>query len=348
MPSQLPSFSDGFDFFPKVIATKQFKSKGVLHGEVGKGCRWSVIDPRRHKMQIWQKRSACYVEAARNLNATVVTNGPFFNYAVPTSNSPTVDWINANWMKFKALVAVDWMIDPVTSNVASGYVKGKAVQHEVAKQLPSGLARQMMLPGPTDIMVGQLLALSAEKRKEILKPFNQSQPTGMVLGANVVNRYRSTPNGWHFGRSGDAFSEYKIGKGDPAMREALGGLVMSVDDYKPITGVPPNLYCWWGLVPFNTKSKIYKNTTMKKAIHEYEKKMSLQEAVDRSSGVLFCLCNDGASLDVTMARLGVRYAVRLDGSDSVVYGRGKKLFRGDDMCVYKKIAQKYGIAVFPR
>ena len=303
-----PTFRDGLDFFPKAIATPDFQSKGVLFGTdpSARNCHWAVVDPRKHKLTVWQKGLPDYVDSARAMNATVITNGPFIKYGGKSADISSFD---------KAVV---WGLDKLDS-----FPHGSAVTS----------------------------AVISWTRSKCLEDFKKSSPTGWIVGRRVNDIQNSAPNGWFFGRKGESYSEYTIAKGDPArQQEAIGGLVPSVDDFKPswVDGVTSNTYCHWGLAPlYGDTSKIHAGASSKEAIDKYMKGMGLTEAVDNSGGVAFCVAYSGKCIDTTIAKLGVRYAVRLDGSDSVVFGSGKSLQWGDGMVSYKRASQQWGLAFVP-
>lgn len=71
-------------FLHDVLSHRDLQHDGVAFGRaVRRGLRvhWAVVDPSRHELFTWRKHSPSFVEAARALEASVVTNGPFTNYA---------------------------------------------------------------------------------------------------------------------------------------------------------------------------------------------------------------------------------------------------------------------------
>ena len=80
MPSIL---KDGALFFPNVLTNQVFQKSGILWGQEAYGIiglHWVVIDPRRHKMYVWEKHQSDFVQAAYSLGASVFTNGSFNDY----------------------------------------------------------------------------------------------------------------------------------------------------------------------------------------------------------------------------------------------------------------------------
>ena len=72
---------DGKLFFPNILKTDEFQQKGFLYRqETGGaiGLHWVVIDPRKHKLEVWKKQTLNFDTAAVMQDATIVTNGPFF------------------------------------------------------------------------------------------------------------------------------------------------------------------------------------------------------------------------------------------------------------------------------
>src|SRR4051812_42373404 len=80
-----PSLADKEKFFASVLADADFQKQGILFGDdpaVARNCKWVVVDPGRHVLSVWQKPlpTQDFVSAALQLDASVFTNGPFFNY----------------------------------------------------------------------------------------------------------------------------------------------------------------------------------------------------------------------------------------------------------------------------
>lgn len=80
-----PSLSEKEKFFASVLGDADFGQDGVLFGEdprLARNCKWVVVDPDRHVLSVWQKPllTQDFVSAAVQLDASVFTNGPFFNY----------------------------------------------------------------------------------------------------------------------------------------------------------------------------------------------------------------------------------------------------------------------------
>ena len=293
-----PSLADGMDFFPKAIATAAFQSKGVVFGtdSTRRNLHWAVIDPRKHRLRLWQKRQPDYVQAAVAQRATLVTNGPFIKYGGSKNSVSAIDKI-AVW----ALGAVS----------------------------------------PFDVLLGTH-ASNKITRQQIMKMFQQSTPVGSIQGSRVTNLHIPVANACYFGRSGNKFGDYVIARGDTkGEAEAMGGLAESVYNYVPQKAPPSsNTFCHWGLVPLTGKdSRILQQASNQKAIAEYAKQ-------ETTAGVIFCVAYSGHCLDSTLPTLGVRHAVRLDGSDSVVFGAGAKLHWGNSMVEYKRVAHQWGLVCY--
>ena len=74
---------DGPLFFPNILLDENFQKQGIIwgtesYGQIG--LHWAVVDPRRHKMYVWEKNQSNFVKAAYSLGASVFTNGTFNQY----------------------------------------------------------------------------------------------------------------------------------------------------------------------------------------------------------------------------------------------------------------------------
>jgi hypothetical protein len=81
----LPTLDDDpTNFLGRVAALPAFATEGVALGRTrrrGIPLHWAVVDPARHRLVVWQKPGESFLDGARRLDASVVTNGPFANYA---------------------------------------------------------------------------------------------------------------------------------------------------------------------------------------------------------------------------------------------------------------------------
>ena len=75
---------DGRGFLPQVLRDPKFRADGLLFGterRFGMWIHWVVVDPGRHVLHVWRKTSASYLDDAMRLEASVISNGPFADYA---------------------------------------------------------------------------------------------------------------------------------------------------------------------------------------------------------------------------------------------------------------------------
>jgi len=56
--------------------------------------------------------------------------------------------------------------------------------------------------------------------------------------------------------------------------------------------------------------------------------------------------NSNSHLEL-LTDIGVKDAVKLDGSDSVLFGHGDTVLRGAEMSAYKTVWMRWGIAFYP-
>jgi hypothetical protein len=176
----------------------RFRSTGVAEGSEG-SFAWVLVDPERHPLVVWERaRGRSYAATARTLEAAAFTNGPY------------VGRIG------RAAVAAR-----LGACVAAGAMGGALFPTTGSERRP---ARPKVGGGALGALaglgIGWWLALSGW------------EPCGVVHSEeNGINdrrdwRGEGATHGW-IGRSGENFSSYAIGLGNPpsGMREAMGGLI---------------------------------------------------------------------------------------------------------------------------
>jgi hypothetical protein len=99
------------------------------------------------------------------------------------------------------------------------------------------------------------------------------------------------------------------------------------------------------LAPLQPDAAHFKNSGLRDALAQYAKAGNRPNA---PAGLIFGLFYQAASQATLMVRIGVKDAVRLDGSDSVIFGHHKTLLWGDSMFQYKRISQGWGFAFHRR
>jgi hypothetical protein len=152
----------------------------------------------------------------------------------------------------------------------------------------------------------------------------------------------------YFGRGqGTDFSSYQIGIGNPpaGLAEASGGLYLpTIQNYvvKPDSH-GSNQWFYWGLAPI--KVEVPDEVGLKDALARYV----MAGAAKAPDGLIIGLLYNGAGGDKVqhLADVGVRDAVKLDGSDSVMLGHESTLEYGADMTEYKSVWMKWGFAFYP-
>jgi hypothetical protein len=307
-----PTLSLKAGFLPAVLRDADFQRNGILFGEeqggdAPKDCRWVVIDPNRHKLEVWQKSSPTqdYVAAGQTLNASVFTNGPFIQY-------------KAN-----------------TYLAHAGYYAQGAITAFGLSSAPS-----------TDMMRRMDQGWNAAA----LDWFGGG-PVGYVIGsARGVKITKPCAHLGYFGRgTGTDFASYKIGQGDPGtLAEAIGGLFApGVTDYKIAdyeSKCQANQWFFWGLAPLAADDARFKETGLADALASYSGAGSAKPVPGLLVGLYYC----SSSHAQLLVDIGVKDAVKLDGSDSVLFGHGDTVLVGDSMFDAKRVSHSWGFAFFPQ
>lgn len=324
-----PSLSDKKSFFSAVLNDGDFQKNGIVFGEQDepRHCKWVVVDPNRHVLRVWEKRSrtADFVAAGQGLNASVFTNGPFFSYASSTQTGGK----EYGWLKYQASSAV--------FSLATGLHNLTA---DVRDAIPFG--------APTNTPRIPNWAPKAFSDYQADTHLGGT-PVGHVISAGQLKCSSRAPNLAYFGRNqGTGFSSYTIGSGrDPTgLSEAIGGILMAIQNYAidpGERGINSNQYVYWGLAPLAATDLRFNNTGLAAALQAYAK----APKGGTVAGLIFGMFYQNNSHAQLMLDIGVKDAVRLDGSDSTLFGRGQTVLWGEGMVHYKRIAQQYGFAFYP-
>ena len=182
-----------------------------------------------------------------------------------------------------------------------------------------------------------------------MKAWEGGGPCGYVLGNNGTIRIeRPAAHLAYFGRRlGTDFASYGIGMGDPVgYVEAIGALQLAVKDYEA-TAVElnsnHNQWFYWGLIPFSGEgTRLASQADLKPALAAY----AGAGGGKIPEGLIIGLYYHTNSHIQLLIDIGARDVARLDGSDSVMFGRGSDLLVGDSMHATKRIAQGWGFAFY--
>ena len=318
MPSII---NDGPLFFANVVTQQEFLDRGILFGtdvSTNSGTiHWVVVDPGRFSIQVWQKPRTRddFVRIGASLGASLFTNGPYVGHKFRTS------------IKFP-----EW----------SGIMAGGIVRYLVS-------------------------GYNAAKRSVAARIYN-FYPIGKLQGVarGVPRTGTNIQNLAHFGMSRPGnFRDYVMadGQAPSGLAEAISGLAWIVRQFNPETPLPPNRYCHWGLADFQQQNPPLVNplagqSQMQSAIRIYDtyrrqqyeenpfQPIPLSQAA--LSGVLFSCAYTGQPINTILAQILIKEAVSLDGSDSVLFGRGSTVMVGNNMSDEKRVGMHWGYCLFPR
>jgi len=297
-----PSLWNAAGFLAGVLAHRRFAADGILSGADARGAHrvhWVVIDPDRHVLYAWRKSERSLVSSARDLGASVFTNGPFTNY--PHGRLlPSLGQFGA----------------------------------DAVRSIGRGGLREM---GPE---------LDASRVRHLQAPF----PLGWVVGAHerINETVVSRPRIYWFGRgSGTAFSDYRIGRGDPVdAAEAIGGLFRGVTGYQATTVERTMRTGYWGLAPL-AEGPISTRDEIRRAVELYR---GSQDAPHGCRGLVVFVAGrfHTRRLCQLLVAAGVSDAVQIDGGDSLLLGQGRSVVLGRTMPGWKRVLQCWGIQFQPR
>jgi len=327
-----PSLLDKKRFLPAILDNDDFRRKGVLFGEeptIARDCKWVVIDPNRHKLRVWEKAfpTSDFVVAGQSLGASVFTNGPM---------------VHARSDGNKYALGAEYV--------------GKAVSHSLGNRI------FMAFAGRKAMVMDDRLTIRPVRQSDVDKVLNahwnkaaddvfQGPPFGNIVSFSNQIQVTAPQMGMtlgYFGRGeGTDFDSYKIGVGDPlGLAEASGGLYEpAILNYKVTPDTHgSNQWFYWGLAPL--KAEAADETVLKTALAGY----AAAGGPKPVSGLIIGMFYHGGNGGVVqhLADVGVRDAVKLDGSDSVMLGHDSTLEWGDAMTAYKRVWMRWGFAFYPQ
>ncbi|NML43305.1 DUF456 domain-containing protein [Ramlibacter sp. G-1-2-2] len=349
MPDISPyDINSGRTFIPQCVQDHRFHDHGVVYGKSG-DLWWAVIDPRRHPLCVWKRSGNAdddYARSARALSAAVFTNGPMMDKF-------------SKWEVRKAF-ALQMLFDGINWAVI-GAVVG------------------FFLGGPWGALIGGLAGavfgffIGYEAAKEAV--FKDWVPFGRVHGTthSVDDVGRGFGGLVYLGRTGSTLDTYAVGDGNPPqMLEVIGGTIPIVRHFFPTSATKgaANYYesfeslsqraglVAWGIVPIDvdpagvevprssdgTPANISERVMLKRADFG-DADLSVPGSNEAFQGVLVCVGNAGtafmATAGATLAHIGTRDAVALDGSDSVMMGDYAEMMLREPPAA-KQLIQKYG------
>lgn len=375
-----PSLNDKSSVFTNVLSDSQFRRDGVLfstetEASMVRNCRWVVIDPNRHTMRIWRKpyRLMDFLAAGQALNASVFTNGPYIRAprvsGDPVEKAKALDvYLGQGYRQERTSLREKLSSYGVPPGMDYALAHGLTELNMLFDLADFGAAKKPSIPIINmipDVSVPgipeTLPRIETQKSKEnwdkLALEYFGGFPCGSLIigGTRIYIRHSTnlTDDGYpllaYFGRaSNTGFSSYSIGTGIPEKcHEAIGGLLLSIDDYKVTDyerGKKSNQYFYWGLAPLSgTESKI-SSKELGTSVSAYQKATATSKPIEGLVIGLFYQSNSHAQL---LAEVGVRKAVCLDPSDSVLFGRQKEILWGNSMLPYKRVSQNWGFAFFP-
>lgn len=310
----MPSLTnDGPMFFPNVISDQKFQADGVLFGQDpggNIGLHWAVIDPRKHILYLWEKNRDDFVEAAKALGASVVTNGSFNQYR-GGSRARTYFAAHA-WMFWAGIKSIPGIFSGVGGEDFWDYSFDAEIAR-IKKLFYSGWA-------PDGYLFGHRESISIAR---------VSRPTQS-----------------HFGRrSGRQFEDYVIATGDsPQIAEVMGALFRSVNNYAPVDPETKRIGAgFWGLAPLDPADTRWRDSGLDSALERIRIHDTADGLPPLTGLLITAFYNGEMSVPATLlAAAHVRDAVRIDGNDSILLGGASGLVIGDDMPDYKRHYNRWG------
>lgn len=296
--------------------------------------------PRKHKLNIWKKTTTYFPDSAIKLGASVFTNGSFNLYSGKNPGWLAVIKYHAEltWLKFQiAGIRAVWKVQAVFSPFYNTLLK------------------------LLDFI--ETAAIDALKQKY----YGNTIPEGYIYGKrdNITETSQSRPKHHHFGRkSGRAFADYVIARGEaPAIDEVIGGLFRTVDNYTDANDNPRDLPSpdgvsekhqtndmgYWGLVPLAIDDPILRKAGLEGALESlssFDRRNYPDLPSTPLPGLLFIVFFGGDTSVMAQNLISVRVkdAVRIDGSDSILFGRDTTILvgDGDKMSERKKLYNHWG------
>jgi len=295
-------------FLPSVLRHPTFALDGIMFGTDhlrALPIRWLVVDPGRHVMEVWRKATPSFPDSGRLLGASAFTNGPFSNYG-------------------------------------SGSFLGASVSL-LGDFVPAAMRRkEATRPQPWQRNEPRVDGVASTWMASNVYHYQATTPLGFVIGtaSGIVETKVQRPRLHYFGRwGGHAFADYEIAQGDPfGLSEAVGGLYRGVTDYQPYMVDRFMRVGFWGLAPLK-KDPILHEADVDDALDSYAR------SGHGCEGVIVFVGGWANTLRLTqlLAAIRVKDAVQIDGSDSLLLGRGTQLLLGSLMPPWKRLLQCWGI-----
>lgn len=307
--------NDGPRFFPNVLKDQTFQREGVLFGmDPGGqiGLHWAVVDPRKHKLYVWEKDGYDFLQHATGLGASVFSNAAFNEYLGGTREVST--W-NVMTGTLGAIISAAWRLTWQTATSVDPQAVQDAVQH----------------------VESTYVRLSREN-------WGGGQAHGYIIGGRegIDIRDVSRAQQSFFGRrTGRFFADYVIQRGDTeGVVEGIGALFRSVENYAPVDPQVDGIGAgFWGLAPLDDPQ--LQEARIEDAIEDYlaHEEFGRAHTVD---GLIITAFHWGPVIDTLLAGIRVRDAVRVDGNDSILLGHGTSVAVGAEMPDYKRLLQRWG------
>jgi hypothetical protein len=285
-----------------------FARDGIMFGTErlsGLPIQWFVADPGRHIMEIWRKSGSSMPDSGRRLGASAFTNGPFSDYG------------SGHLLRASVSLLADFVPPPILRRNDTG-------------------------SRPWDRPDSPESTLRSAWQAANVYHYQATTPIGFVVGeaSGVTETRVARPRLHYFGRwGGHTFEDYEIAQGDPfGLSEAVGGLFRGVADYRPYMLDRFLRVGFWGLAPLKG-DPVLDRVGMAAALDEYA------GSGHDCRGVVVFAGGWANTLRLTqmLASIRVKNAVQIDGSDSLLLGRGNQLILGGLMPPWKQILQRWGI-----
>ena len=300
---------DGPKFFPNVLRDSEFQKHGILFGINAGGAPREML----HGMVPWAvidpRKHILYVWQKKDLYFP--DSGVKLGSSVFTNGSFNV-YKGGNTKPQKAAA---WLMVNVFAPVANGFFGVFGLKANVV----AGVKYSLYVSDESEgFIIGNREGISEKKPQE------------------------SRPTQHHFGRKqGRYFEDYDIAVGDPPnVSEWIGGLFRTLNNYQFAEPEQFNTFGIWGLAPLDVS-----DPEIRSAVEEYMRNEPRTDGppLPKCTGLLIAAFWSGSLKDFAtiLANDRVMDAARIDGSDSIVMGRGNGLvFDGETE--KKKMYNRWG------
>lgn len=343
---------DGPLFFPNILLNEDFQKKGIVWGTENYGSiglHWTVIDPRRHTMYVWEKKVDHFVSAAYSLGASAFSNGPFLRYK--------------GGNKYQASYKV--LVDSINDTIR--YAQARSMNTFVSPYITP-------FTTPEEDLSNVISIFNHNGKKH----WTGHDPDGNIIGTregiSVLGKHQSFHH--HFGRKQNRFfDDYVIGQGPAGensgegFTEVIGGLFRTVNEYAAVDPQESSIGAGhWGLAPLVEHSTAtdgplvdpeiprLDEAVVKKALSEYhqkEKEFAVEypegfvppvQGAPLATGLIIAAFywGDVQTIASKLVEIRVRNAVRVDGNASILLGHHNTAVVGANMPKYKYEYNKWG------